>query len=116
MLVVSSLTFLRCPHPPRLRGVCLPCHVHHRYLGGAAGSSALSRPPPERRFEGIRLESPGPAAPTGPLAHLQICGPCYSTEMTRVGSGAKSRLPGSLALTDLTQQVRRRSGRLVCGA
>jgi hypothetical protein len=75
-------------------------------MGGAAGTSALSRPPPERRFEGIRLESPGPAAPTGPLAHLQICQSCYSTEMTRVSSGAKGRLPGSLALTDLTQQVR----------
>lgn len=44
-----------------------------RYIGnGAAASSVLSRPPPERRFEGIRLESPGPAAPTGPLAHLQV--------------------------------------------
>lgn len=49
-------------------------HVHHcRYLGnGSAGTSALARPPPERRFEGIRLESPGPPPPTGPLAHLQV--------------------------------------------
>lgn len=77
-----------------------------RYLGnGSAGTSALSRPPPERRFEGIRLESPGPAAPTGPLAHLQICTGCYATEMTRVASGAKGRLPGTLAVSDLTQQV-----------
>lgn len=40
------------------------------------------------------------------IAVVQICSGCYSAEMTRVASGAKSRLPGTLALTDLTQQVR----------
>lgn len=106
------LVWLLCPfshvpslHPLPLLAASASVCVVYRYMGGAAGTSALSRPPPERRFEGIRLESPGPAAPTGPLAHLQICQGCYSTEMTRVSSGAKGRLPGSLVLTDLTQQV-----------
>lgn len=35
---------------------------------------------------------------------VQICEGCFNTEAARVASGAKSRLPGTLALTDLTQQ------------
>jgi hypothetical protein len=38
------------------------------------------------------------------LLCVQICQGCYSTEAARVASGAKSRLPGTLALTDLTLQ------------
>ena len=40
------------------------------------------------------------------LVVQQVCQSCYSAEATRVASGAKSRLPGSLTLSDLTQQVR----------
>jgi hypothetical protein len=66
---VVNLHCRSCLRPVRLACVVLSC----RYIGGAAGSSALSRPPPERRFEGIRLaDGSGPAAPTGPLAHLQV--------------------------------------------
>jgi len=76
-----------------------------RYVGG--NNSLLSRPMAnERRFEGIRLETPGVNVPSGPLQHLQICQECYTLEATWVASGAKSRLPGGLSLTDLTQQVR----------
>lgn len=77
-----------------------------RYIPkGPGGASLLSKPVPERRFEGIRLESPGPNVPNGPLQHLQICSDCYTMEATRVTSGQKSRLPGGLSLTDLSQQV-----------
>eukprot|EP00879_Flechtneria_rotunda_P004691 GHRR01004955.1.p1 GENE.GHRR01004955.1~~GHRR01004955.1.p1 ORF type:complete len:1088 (+),score=359.45 GHRR01004955.1:402-3266(+) len=89
---------------------CSFCRKHvtggalHKYMhSGPGASSILSKPAPERRFEGIRLESPGVNAPSGPLQHLQICAECYMHETTMVASGQKGRLPGGLALTDLTQ-------------
>jgi hypothetical protein len=75
---------------------------------GPGGVTLLNKPAPaERRFEGIRLESPGPNLPSGPLQHLQICSECYGSEATRVASGQKSRLPGGLTLPDLVQTVSR---------
>eukprot|EP00775_Hariotina_reticulata_P012625 gene12625-12755_t len=92
-----------------LQEPCSFCRKHvvggvlHKYMGG--NNSLLSRPNAnERRFEGLRLESPGVNLPSGPMHHLQICQECYTTEATWVASGAKSRLPGGLSLTDLTQQ------------
>lgn len=79
-----------------------------RYVpSGPGGASLLAKPAPaERRFEGIRLESPGPNLPSGPLQHLQICSECYNAEGQRVAAGQKSRLPGGLTLGDLVQTVR----------
>lgn len=77
-----------------------------RYVpNGATGAALLSKPVPQRHFEGIRLESPGPNIPNGPLQHLQICQECYGIEHGRLASGLKSRLPGGLSLGDLARVV-----------
>jgi hypothetical protein len=84
----------------------LRCFVHRYVPTGPGGATLLNKPAPaERRFEGIRLESPGPNLPSGPLQHLQICSECYNTEAARMGAGQKSRLPGGLMLTDLVPTV-----------
>lgn len=78
----------------------------HRYVSnGVTGNTLLSKPFQERRFEGIRLESPGPNVPNGPLQHLQICQECYALEAERLTSGLKGRLPGGLTLGDLMRVV-----------
>lgn len=94
-----------------LQEPCSFCRRHvaggilHKYVpSGPGGASLLAKPAPaERRFEGIRLESPGPNLPSGPLQHLQICSECYNAEGQRVAAGQKSRLPGGLTLGDLVQ-------------
>jgi E1A/CREB-binding protein len=92
-----------------LREPCSFCRCHvsgqglHRYVPPHTGA-ALLKPPPERKFEGIKLESGGPSMPTGPLQHFQICDGCYGAEMARISSGQKGRLPAGLSLTDLTAE------------
>ncbi len=61
--------------------LCEPCSVCRRHVTGGSlhryhpppnGMPQL-KPPPERKFEGIRLEAPGAGpSPSGPLAHFQV--------------------------------------------
>lgn len=92
------------------REPCSFCRDHvagaplHRYVPPPSGLPAL-KPPPERKFEGIKLETP-PPAPSGPLQHFQICDACFALETGRLASGQKSRMPPGLQLTDLlTEKV-----------
>lgn len=88
-----------------LQEPCTFCRKHvnggslHRYHVPPSGHP-LPKPPPERRFEGIKLESPT-LAPSGPVTHLQLCDQCYSEEMGRYAAGARTRMPNGLQLTDL---------------
>lgn len=63
-------------------------------------SGVVPKALPERRFEGIKLEGGASSSHAG-VSQFQVCGGCYQTEGERQASGIKSRLPGSLGLTDL---------------
>eukprot|EP00878_Enallax_costatus_P007519 GHUV01007875.1.p1 GENE.GHUV01007875.1~~GHUV01007875.1.p1 ORF type:complete len:926 (+),score=290.96 GHUV01007875.1:200-2779(+) len=92
-----------------LQEPCSFCRKHvqgaplFKYIPNGVTGNLINKPIQERRFEGIRLESPGPNVPNGPLQHLQICEECYGVEYGRITSGLKSRLPGNLNLGDLAR-------------
>eukprot|EP00878_Enallax_costatus_P031106 GHUV01033970.1.p1 GENE.GHUV01033970.1~~GHUV01033970.1.p1 ORF type:complete len:154 (-),score=22.56 GHUV01033970.1:354-749(-) len=87
------------------RNILLLLDCIFRYIPNGVTGNLINKPIQERRFEGIRLESPGPNVPNGPLQHLQICEECYGVEYGRITSGLKSRLPGNLNLGDLARVV-----------
>jgi hypothetical protein len=106
LLQACSCTTAAASNHPVSRSLALLAALSCRYVPtGPGGATLLNKPAPaERRFEGLNLGQ-GPALPSGPLQHLQICSECYNSEAGRMASGQKSRLPGGLTLSDLVQTV-----------